>query len=127
MDIISHIFFGIILYRGLDPLLILGAILPDFDKVWTYPKKRIKGAASRTILTELPIMPLIAIAGYFFSPAFALGVISHILLDFVTGETRPFNPFVKDTVNFNWRLRYKLILVGAIWGLGIYLIGFGIV
>ena len=127
MDIISHIFFGIILYGRVDLLLVLGTILPDFDKAWTYPRRRIRGADSRTIVTELPIMPLVAIAGYFFSPAFSLGIISHILLDFVTGETRPFNPFSKEKVNFNWPLKYKLVIAVIIWASGIYLIGSGTV
>ena len=114
MDLISHIFFGLILYGGVDPFLILGTILPDFDKVWTYPKKRIRGSESRTIVTELPIMPLVAIGGYFISPAFTLGVISHMFLDFITGETRPFTPLVKDKVSFNWKLRYKIIIAAII-------------
>jgi membrane-bound metal-dependent hydrolase YbcI (DUF457 family) len=127
MDLISHILFGIILYQAVDPFLILGTVLPDVDKAWTYPKRRIRGANSRTVLTELPLMPLIAIAGFFFSPAFSLGVVSHLVLDFITGETRPFNPFSTETVDFNWSLKTKLVLAGVLWTSGIYLIASGTV
>ncbi len=127
MDLITHAFFAIILYGKIDIFLIIGSFFPDLDKIFTYTKKHFRGAESRTPFTELIIMPLIAIVGYFISPAFSFGIISHILLDFITGETKPFSPFSDEKVNFNWGLKTKVIIGGTIWTLGMFLIGSGIV
>ncbi len=121
MDIISHIIFAHLLSgeRNISIPLILGAVAPDVDRFYMYLKGKFRGAKSRTFVQELPFLSLLILFGIIIEqPLFSLGVISHIFLDFITGETKPFYPFTKETVNFNFPIKYKIILGGIIWVIG---------
>lgn len=61
----------------------------------------------------------LAAVSMLFALDFALGLILHIFLDFLTGETKSFSPFSNLTANFNWPMRAKLVLGGIIWGIGV--------
>ena len=129
MDLISHVFFGMLLYGRFDIWVVVGAVLPDIDKVYTYPKKIFRGAYSHTFIGELPtgvlIVLMLQLMGFvnplFFSVGF--GYMSHILLDFITGETVPFRPFVKERVNYNWSPKKKIVIGAAFWIAGAALYG----
>lgn len=129
MDLISHLFFAMILYHKIDFWLLLGSVLPDIDKIYTYPKKRFRGASSHTALGELPFGFILLMASFVFTliypAAFALtfGILTHVLLDFITGETRPFRPFVTERVDFNWSIKKKIIIGACMWGLGLLIYG----
>lgn len=129
MDLISHGFFALLLYQRLDFWLILGSILPDIDKVYTYPKKRFRGASSHTALGELPFGSVLLLASlilslfYPFLYSLTFGILTHILLDFITGETRPFRPFVTERVDFNWSVKKKIMIGAVLWGLGLLIYG----
>ncbi len=127
MDIVSHIVFAHILsgQQDLSLPLILGAAVPDIDRLYMYLKGKFRGASSRTFIQELPFLSLLILIGIVIDqPLFSLGVISHIFLDFVTGETKPFYPFCRETVNFNLPIKYKIVLGGIIWGIGaVYMAG----
>jgi membrane-bound metal-dependent hydrolase YbcI (DUF457 family) len=119
MDLISHIIFAYILNFGnFDFWLFLGAMLPDLDKFVTYRKGYFGGYRSRTLFTELPFASILIIISNFINPLFTLGLISHYILDFITGETRPFYPFIKNVVNFNLKLKYKVLVGVIIWSIG---------
>lgn len=119
MDLISHIIFAYILNFGnFNIWLFFGSIVPDLDKFITYPKKQFKGYRSRTLFAELPFSSILIAFSILISPAFTLGLISHYVLDFLTGETRPFYPFFKNVVNFNLKLRHKILVGGLIWLIG---------
>ena len=98
--------------------MILGALLPDLDHIWTYIKRNFRGADSRTWFHELPVAGMLAVGAVFVWPDFGLGLIAHIFLDFVTGETRPFAPFSKLKVDFNWSVRVKMVIGGILWAIG---------
>ncbi len=124
MDLVSHIVFACLLNFGrVDFWLILGSILPDFDKVFTYPKRKFRGCESRTFFTELPMAAILIPVSFFFPHTFTIGLVSHYLLDFLTGETRPFNPFVRTVVDFELPLRYKALLGCIMWVIGGVLVG----
>ncbi|MDI6806389.1 MAG: zinc dependent phospholipase C family protein [Candidatus Aenigmarchaeota archaeon] len=119
MDIISHIIFACILNFGsLNGWLILGSVLPDFDKFITYRKKQFKGYRSRTLFAELPFTSILIFLSVFINPSFTLGLISHYILDFISGETRPFYPFLKNVVDFNLKLKQKILVGVIIWLIG---------
>lgn len=136
MDLITHAFFALMLAKVLGYTLtelkvegalqlLFGAALPDVDRLYSYPRKKFGGYVSRTFVQEFPFMScLLAVACLlstlnFSTFLFILGLISHIFLDFVTGSTRPFYPLFKRPVNFNLKLKHK-ILVGALtWAIGL--------
>jgi hypothetical protein len=122
MDIISHVLFAFLLARQkeLSLPLLLGAVLPDIDRFYSYPMRNYRGAKSRTFFQELPFLSLMLIIGILIGePLFSLGIISHFLLDFLVGESRVFYPFYKKPVNFNLPLRFKVLIGGIIWAIGL--------
>lgn len=129
MDLISHLFFSLLLYQRFDVWLLIGSILPDIDKIYTYPKKRFRGASSHTALGELPFGTTLLLASRLLSilypllTALTFGILTHILLDFITGETRPFRPFVTERVDFNWPIKAKIIIGMFLWGMGLIFYG----
>jgi membrane-bound metal-dependent hydrolase YbcI (DUF457 family) len=119
MDLISHIIFAYILNFGkFDIWLVLGSMVPDLDKFVTYRKRYFGGYKSRTLFTELPFASIFIIISILINPFFTLGLISHYILDFLIGETRPFYPFFKNVVNFNLKLKYKILVGLIIWLIG---------
>ncbi|MBI2676250.1 MAG: metal-dependent hydrolase [Candidatus Aenigmarchaeota archaeon] len=130
MDLISHALFALILNQRFDLWVIVGSLLPDMDKLYTYPKKRFFRSESHTFIGEIPFASMFVFALSFLSPYFgpylfsmAFGYMSHILLDFLAGETKPFRPFLKDKVDFNLGMKGKLALGAAIWLIGLNLYG----
>ena len=119
MDILSHIFFAhLITGVKFSWGLVIGSIIPDLDKPYTLlVKKRLRRVESRTWFQELPFLSLISgslmLAGFM---EVAQGILAHFLLDFTTGETRPFSPLSKATVDFNFSIPVKIVLGGIIWG-----------
>ena len=119
MDLISHIIFGIIFSKNLSLLAIFGAVFPDLDRLYSYPKKRFFSYSSRTWWHELPFLSFVMLIGIVLGLyPFVLGVVSHIFLDFVTGSTRPFYPFSKKIIDFNLSKKVKIVLGGIIWVIG---------
>jgi len=116
MDPISHIAFVYILAMGnIDVWFILGAIAPDIDKVFTYAQGKFRGHESRTIVHELIIAaPLVGISTLI-NQGLSLGLISHYLLDFILGESKPFHPFFENIVDFNLGLKYKVVVGVVLW------------
>lgn len=131
MDLISHILFSFIFTKSLSIWCILGSVFPDLDRIYSYMKLKFFGHESRTWWHELPFLSVVIfvafVSGFYL---FALGIISHIFLDFVTGSTRPFYPFSKKIINFNLPLKIKILFGAIIWVIGlIYIrntINFGI-
>ncbi len=133
MDLISHAIFAMVLGGHFDVWLVVGSALPDVDKIYTYPKKLFRGAGSHTALGELPLgllMVLLLETGAVLAPGFGailgplgLGILSHLLLDFLTGETGPFRPFLGERVGLRWTLRVKVVLGVVIWIIGGILFG----
>ncbi len=122
MDIVSHIVFAHILsgQKDLSLPLLIGATIPDVDRFYMYLKGKFRGANSRTFFQELPFLSFLILFGIIINqPLFSLGVISHIFLDFITGETKPFYPFSEKIVDFNLSIKYKIILGAVIWGIGV--------
>ena len=123
MDLFSHIFFSIMFFKKVFYLAIFGAIFPDLDRLYSYPKKRFFLYGSRTWWHELPFLSSVMLIGLVFRLyPFVLGIISHIFLDFVTGSTRPFYPFSEKVVDFNLSKKAKIILGGIIWAIGLVFI-----
>ena len=133
MDLISHAVFAMVLGGHFDVWLVAGALLPDIDKLYTYPKKGFRGAGSHTALGELPLgllLVLVVETGAVIAPGFGaalgplgLGILSHLLLDFLTGETGPFRPFLRERVGLAWGLKVKIVLGAVIWIIGGVLFG----
>ncbi len=130
MDLVTHIFFALMLSQRFDLWVVLGSILPDMDKLYTYPKKRFFRSESHTFIGEIPSSVFFVLVFSFLSLYFgrhlfslAFGYMSHILLDFLVGETKPFRPFLRDKVDFNLDMKGKLVLGASIWLLGLYLYG----
>ncbi len=130
MDIISHVFFALMLNQYFDWWVALGSVLPDLDKLYTYPKKRFFRSESHTFAGEIPFSVLFVLifsllSLYFGQHLFSLafGYMSHILLDFLVGETKPFRPFLKDKVDFNLSLRRKAVVGIVVWVSGLYVYG----
>ena len=122
MDIISHILFAFLLagQKELSLPLLLGAVLPDIDRLYSYPTGNYRGAKSRTLFQELPFLSLLMIIGILIGETlFALGIISHFLLDFLTGETQIFYPFYIKPVNFNLSISFKIIVGVIVWVIGL--------
>jgi len=44
-----------------------------------------------------------------------LGLISHYVLDFILGESKPFHPFFENIVDFNLELKYKIAIGAGLW------------
>ena len=125
MDIISHILFAHIVYgkQVFSLEMAIGAVFQDLDRIYSYSRKRFFGAKSRTFFHELPfISAVILIAWILNFKLFVLGVISHVILDFITGHTKPFYPFYSKDVNFNLPLKAKLLLGVVIWVIGLNII-----
>ena len=119
MDPISHIAFSYILNLGQGSLwLIIGSVILDFDKIFTYVQRKFRGHESRTFLSELPIVCLLIGLSTIVNKDFAFGIISHYILDFLVGETKPFNPFQNNIVNFNLKTNQKIVLGAIIWLIG---------
>ena len=121
-DIISHIFFAFLFARQktLSIPLIVGAIFPDLDRLYSYPKGIYQGAKSRTFFQELPFLSIVMAVGLLINqPLFSVGIISHFLLDFLTGETHPFYPLSKKKVNFNLPLHLKILVGVILWVIGV--------
>jgi hypothetical protein len=119
MDPISHIAFSYILNLGHGNLwLIIGSVILDIDKIFTYVQRKFKGHESRTFLSELPFVCLLIGLSTIFNKDFAFGIISHYMLDFLVGETKPFNPFQNNIVNFNLKTNHKIVLGAIIWLIG---------
>lgn len=119
MDIISHLVFAALLNGGMPSIwLFLGAVFPDIDKAVTYPKRHFRGHLSRTLFTELPLESIIVTVSIVFLPEFALGLISHYVLDYISGETKPFHPFFSNIVNFELNWKVKLLLAAIFWIIG---------
>ncbi len=129
MDLISHLFFALLLYQRFDIWLFIGAVIPDIDKIYTYPKKRFRGAGSHTALGELPFGAILLLASaslsifYPFLTSLTFGMLTHMLLDFITGETGPFRPFATERVDFNWPIKAKIIIGIFLWGAGLAFYG----
>lgn len=124
MDIISHAIFGILFAKQVSLQAVIGAVFPDIDRLYTYPKGRYFKHTSRTWWHELPFLSVVITAGFFLGfPLFSLGVLSHIFLDFLTGSTRPFHPFSGRHIDFNLPRTVKVVLGAAIWAIGAYCIG----
>ena len=120
MDTLSHIFFVHLLTSSRFSWgLVVGSILPDLDKVYTFLiKKKFRKAESRTLFQELPFLSVLS--GLFVALGLfeiAQGILAHFVLDFMTGETRPFSPFSDKIINFNLSIPGKIILGGVIWAL----------
>jgi len=119
MDLISHLIFAVLLNSGMpDVWLFLGAIFPDIDKAVTYPRKHFFSHLSRTLFTELPMESLFIAASIIIMPQFALGLISHYVLDYLSGETKPFHPFFGNTVNFDIPWKFKIFVSAVFWIIG---------
>jgi len=116
MDPISHIAFVYILAMGnMDIWFILGAVAPDIDKIFTYRYGKFRGCESRTIVHELPVAALLVGISILISNGLCLGLISHYVLDFILGESKPFHPFFENIVDFNLELKYKIALGAGLW------------
>lgn len=119
MDIISHLVFAVLLNGGVpDILLLLGAVFPDLDKAVTYPKRHFLTHLSRTLFTELPLESIIIAISIVFIPQFTLGLISHYILDYLSGETKPFHPFFGNIVSFQPSMKVKLLVGAIFWIIG---------
>jgi hypothetical protein len=119
MDLLSHIVLAALLAHGrMSWWLILGAILPDFDKILTYPRGYMTTHRARTAWAELPLSSLLILMALPIHTHLVLGMVSHHILDYLVGETRPFYPFFKSVVSFNLRLRYKALLAVILWFIG---------
>jgi len=119
MDPISHIAFAYILNLGKGSMwLIIGSLILDFDKIYTYTQRKFRGQESRTFLSELPFVCLLIGLATIINKDFTFGMISHYVLDFLVGETKPFNPFQKNIVNFNLKTTHKIVLGAIIWLIG---------
>ena len=119
MDPISHIAFAYILNLGQGSLwLISGSVILDLDKIYTYFQRKFRGHESRTFLSELPLVCLLIGLSTIVNKDFAFGIISHYILDFLVGETKPFNPFQNNIVNFNLKTNHKIVLGAIIWLVG---------
>lgn len=120
MDTLSHIFFAHLLTSTrFSWWLVIGSLIPDLDKVYTFIiKKKFRGVESRTMFQELPVLSVLSgvfmIIGLF---GIAQGILAHFLLDFLTGETKPFSPLSNKIINFNLSIPKKIILGGVIWAL----------
>lgn len=120
MDPVTHVFFTIILRLGqIDPWFVLGSILLDVDKLFTYSKGHLRGYKSRTAFHELPFASLFLLIASVINMNLCFGMISHLLLDFVVGETRPFFPFKNDIIDYNLELKYKFVVGAVIWLVGL--------
>ncbi|MEE9406290.1 MAG: metal-dependent hydrolase [Candidatus Aenigmarchaeota archaeon] len=123
MDIISHAVFGILFAKQVSLQAIIGAVFPDLDRLYTYPKGKYFKHGSRTWFHELPFLSIVMAAAFFLGfPLFSLGLLSHIFLDFVTGSTRPFYPLSDKHIDFNLNRKTKIALGAAIWAIGAYYI-----
>jgi hypothetical protein len=119
MDPISHIAFSYILNLGKGSLwLIIGSVILDFDKIFTYVQRKYRGHESRTFLSELPFVCVLIGLSTIINKDFVFGIISHYILDFLVGETKPFNPFQNNIVNFNLKTTHKIVLGAIIWLIG---------
>lgn len=120
MDALSHIFFAhLITSTRFSWGLVIGSLIPDLDKVYTFLiKKKFRKVESRTRFQELPFLSLLSgmfmILGLF---EIVQGILLHFLLDFVTGETRPFSPLSDKIIDFNLSIPKKIVLGGLIWAL----------
>ena len=127
MDLISHVLFAHLITGStkISYELVIGSVFQDLDRLYSYPKKRMQRAESRTFFHELPFISLVilwaVVSGHIL---FVYGVISHIFLDFVTGHTRPFYPIVRDDIDFNLPFRAKIFLGVVIWVIGVITIRF---
>jgi membrane-bound metal-dependent hydrolase YbcI (DUF457 family) len=123
MDIISHAVIGILFAKQASLQAIIGAVFPDLDRLYTYPKGKYFRHDSRTWFHELPFLSIVASAAFIlgFWP-FAMGLLSHIFLDFITGSTRPLYPLSKRHIDFNLSRKAKIALGAAIWAIGAYYI-----
>ncbi|MEM5773120.1 MAG: hypothetical protein QXL86_02740 [Candidatus Aenigmatarchaeota archaeon] len=92
--------------------------MPDIDKLFTYSKKKFKGHESRTMFSEIPVGSIIIFFSIFINKDLTLGLISHYLIDYLVGETKPFYPFFKNIVDFNLKFKYKIILGVILWTIG---------
>lgn len=116
MDPISHIAFVYILgLRNISVLSILGAVAPDIDKIFTYAHRKFRGHESRTIVHELPLAALFVSISILINSELCLGLISHYVLDFILGESRPFYPFFGNIVDFNLEWKYKIGIGATLW------------
>ena len=116
MDPISHIAFVYILAMGnIDLWFILGAVAPDIDKIFTYRHGKFRGHESRTIVHELPVAALLVGISILINNGLCLGLISHYVLDFILGESKPFHPFFENIVDFNLELKYKIAIGAGLW------------
>ena len=124
MDALSHIFFTHILTgTRFSWGLVIGSVIPDLDKTYTFlVRRKFRKVESRTAFQELPFLSLMAGAFMVLGLlSVAQGILAHFLLDFMTGETRPFSPFSDRTIDFNLPIKGKIVLGGLIWAS--YLIG----
>ena len=119
MDIVSHGILGILFAKEVSLLAVAGGLFPDIDKLYTLAKGRYRREDSRTWFQEPPFLSFVVVAGFLLGiPAFSLGVISHYFIDFITGSTRPFNPFNKKVIDFNLSIPQKIALGAVIWFIG---------
>lgn len=119
MDIVSHVVFAWLLNGGeMTFWLLLGSMAPDFDKIFTYTKRNFRGYRSRTSWTELPVAALLIAGSVFVHPHLTLGLISHYVLDFLVGQSRPFHPLVGNMVDFNLPLKHKMVIGAVLWMVG---------
>ncbi|GEM_PF-5741003 len=123
MDIISHAIFGIFFAKQVSLQAVIGGVLPDLDRLYTYPKGKYFRHESRTWFHELPFLSVVMAAGFLLGfPLFSLGVLSHVFLDFVTGSTRPLYPLSRKHIDFNLPKKAKVALGATIWATGLYYI-----
>jgi len=122
MDPITHVLFSAILFNKLDPALVFGSVLPDLDHIYSYLKGNLRSYRSRTPLHELPALSFLIAISSFLNPSLSLGLISHAVLDFITGDTRPFYPFHKGVVRFNLPAKLKVLLAVIVWAIGLAII-----
>ena len=127
MDFVSHVFFAHFLAWKFEfsKELALGSLFPDIDRVYAYLNQKFRKAESRTWIQELPFLSIVVfvslMSGHNY---FAVGVVSHVFLDFVTGETRPFYPFIENKIDYNRSLRTKALMSVIIWVFGLATIKF---
>ncbi len=127
MDFVSHVILAHFMTGTLifSKELTFGSLFPDLDKVYVYAKRKFRRAESRTWFHELPFLSLVVlIASLTHHHLFACGVITHIFLDFVTGETRPFYPFIEKKVDYNLSLKIKAVMSVMVWASGLATIKF---
>jgi len=142
MQLPSHIFLSYLVYTSITPTpnlylvpFLIASVALDLDHIPAYimnKKKyhKVAGTLWRTRLHELYgliLFSFIILIVWFFNhllaQILAVGIIMHYIIDFLTGETRPFYPYSKEKIqiffikNKQARTLLEILLFAGLIGL----------